>query len=298
MNILYIGLGKMGFNMVRRMQEKGHSVTAYDPNTESMARAATAGISTASSLADLIKSTRTRRTVWLMVPHTAVDRVLDELIPLLSPKDTIIDGGNSPYTETVRRAKKLGRKGIAMLDVGVSGGPNGARRGACLMVGGDVPTYDTYEPLFTDLAVKNGYAYMGTHGAGHFVKMVHNGIEYGMMQAIAEGFDILRESQYNPLLTDVAQLYNHGSVIESRLMGWLQSGLDAYGEDLAGITGRASASGEGLWTVETAHELDVPVKVIEDSLKAREKSQKKPSFQGQVISVMRNQFGGHDAGAK
>jgi 6-phosphogluconate dehydrogenase len=232
-----------------------------------------------------------------MVPHAAVDSVLGKLAAHLSPEDTLIDGGNSRYTDTVRRAKKLSRRGIHLLDVGVSGGPDGARRGACLMVGGDEATYERHEQLFKDLSVKNGYAYVGESGAGHFTKMVHNGIEYGMMQAIAEGFDVLRESGYNMPLTDIAHLYNKGSVIESRLMGWLASGFDAYGEDLAGITGRASHSGEGLWTVEAARELEVPVKVIEDSLKAREKSQKRPSFQGQIVSVLRNQFGGHNVEA-
>jgi 6-phosphogluconate dehydrogenase len=296
MHIAYIGLGKMGFNMVERMREKGHTVVAFDPSKENAERATTAGVTTASSIATLIAATPAPRTVWIMVPHAAVDAVLDKLTPHLSPKDTVIEGGNSPYQETIRRAKKLARKGIKMLDVGVSGGPTGARRGACLMVGGPIETFETNEPLFKDLSVKRGYAYVGENGAGHFVKMVHNGIEYGMMQAIAEGFDVLRASEYQVPLTEVARLYNSGSVIESRLMGWLLSGFEAYGEDLAGITGRAAASGEGLWTIDAAHELDVPVKVIEDSLKAREKSHKKPSYQGQIISVMRNQFGGHDAG--
>jgi 6-phosphogluconate dehydrogenase len=293
MHIAYIGLGKMGLNMALRMREKGHSVIAYDPQQESVHRAEAESIPTAPSLSALIDSVPSPRTVWLMVPHTAVDGVLEKLVPLLSPQDTILEGGNSPYKETIRRAKKLARKEIRLLDVGVSGGPNGARQGACLMVGGKQEVFESYEPLFKDISVKQGYAYVGESGAGHFVKMIHNGIEYGMMQAIAEGFDVLRASDYELSLADIARLYNHGSVIESRLLDWLVSGFDAYGEDLAGITGRAHASGEGLWTVETAHELEVPVKVIEGSLKAREKSQKKPSFQGQIISVLRNQFGGH-----
>ncbi len=258
--------------MVERMQEKGHLVLAYDPNKESVERARAVGIKAVDSLPELFPPSRTPRTVWIMVPHTAVDQVLDKIIPLLSPKDTIIDGGNSPYKETIRRAKKLGRKGIRMLDVGVSGGPAGARRGACLMVGGDPEVFDHYETLFQDLAVKQGSLYVGLQGAGHFTKMVHNGIEYGMMQAIAEGFDVLRNAPYEIPLTEVARLYDHGSVIESKLMGWLVSGFDAYGEDLAGITGSAAASGEGLWTVEAAQELEVPVKVIEHALKAREKA--------------------------
>jgi 6-phosphogluconate dehydrogenase len=293
MHIHYIGLGKMGLNMVERMIEKGHTVDAFDPSETARAKAKKAGAKVFPSIPELFKRKTTSRTVWLMVPHQAVDAVLDEVLPLLSEQDTLIEGGNSPYKKTKVRAKKAMGMGIRFLDAGVSGGPRGAREGACIMVGGDEGVFDEYEQLFADLSVENGYLYAGVSGAGHFVKMIHNGIEYGMMQAIAEGFDIMRASEYTLSLTDIAELYNHGSVIESRLVGWLKTGFDEYGEDLAGITGSASASGEGAWTVETAHALSVPATVIEDSLKAREKSQKKPSYQGQLVSVMRNQFGGH-----
>jgi 6-phosphogluconate dehydrogenase len=293
MHIHYIGLGKMGLNMVKRLLEQGHTVDAFDPSEPACAEAQEAGAHIFSSLPKLLAQNETPKTVWLMVPHQAVDSVLEEILPLLGKGDTIIEGGNSPYKKSRMRAKQAHSAGIRFLDAGVSGGPSGARNGACIMVGGEEAVFDEYEKLFADLSVPNGYLYAGASGAGHFIKMIHNGIEYGMMQAIAEGFDIMRASEYTLSLTDIADLYNHGSVIESRLVGWLQSGLDEYGEDLAGITGSASASGEGAWTVETAHALKVPATVIEDSLKAREKSQKKPSYQGQLISVMRNQFGGH-----
>jgi 6-phosphogluconate dehydrogenase len=295
MHILYIGLGKMGFNMVTRMREKGHTVTAYDPSEDTRARAKEAGVGVAESLSQLVLNATSPRTLWLMVPHQAVDEVLETVVPLLSKGDTIIEGGNSPFKKTKIRAKECVEKGIRFIDAGVSGGPSGARNGACIMVGGDEQVCAEYEELFADLSVPDGYLYAGTYGAGHFTKMVHNGIEYGMMQALAEGFDVLRASEYTLSLTDIAELYNHGSVIESRLVGWLKDGFEEYGEDLAGITGSASASGEGKWTVETARELNVPAPVIEDALKVREHSQKKPSYQGQLISVMRNQFGGHSA---
>lgn len=295
MHIAYIGLGKMGLNMVERLREKKYEVTAYDPSEEAREKARALGASVVSSLAELMEQVTHPRTVWLMVPHGVVENVLSELAPHISEGDTIIEGGNSPFKETVRRAEEHTARGVRFLDAGVSGGPGGAKAGACIMVGGDRRVFAEYEQLFKDLSVERGYAYMGKSGAGHFVKMVHNGIEYGMMQAIAEGFDVMRQSDFDLNLVEVAKLYNHGSVIESRLVGWLQNGFETYGEDLADITGSASASGEGLWTIETAKEMGIPVTVIEDSLKARELSQKNPSYQGQLISVMRNMFGGHSA---
>lgn len=295
MHITYIGLGKMGRNMVERLLAKGHTVTAFDPDENARVEAVALGAKVADSLAGLMEKTSSPRTVWLMVPHQAVDNVLNDLAPHLVPGDTVIEGGNSPFKQTIERAREHTTRNIRFLDAGVSGGPGGAKDGACIMVGGDKAVFDEYEQLFKDLSVEGGYAYMGKHGAGHFVKMVHNGIEYGMMQALAEGFDVMQKSEFDLDLIEVARLYNHGSVIESKLVGWLHSGFLTYGQDLAEITGSASASGEGLWTVETAKEMGIDVSVIEDSLKAREKSQKDPSYQGQLISVMRNQFGGHAA---
>ncbi len=289
----YIGLGKMGLNMAERLLEKGHQVAAFDRNTDAVAAIGTKGARTAGSLADLAASLPAPRLLWLMVPHQVVDAVLDELMPLLAPGDTVIDGGNSLYTDSQRRERMLSEKGIDFLDVGTSGGPRGAREGACLMIGGKKATYERLEPLFRDLAADHAYAYLGPTGAGHFVKMVHNGIEYGMMQALAEGFAVMRASSFGLDLTKAAEVYNHRSVIESRLVGWLVSAYEQYGPDLAGVSGSAAQSGEGMWTVNAAKELGMPVPVIEAALAFRLASQKAPSYTGQVVSALRNQFGGH-----
>ena len=297
MEITYIGLGKMGLNMVTRMIEKGYSVLAYDINQSARQDAEKIGATTLPSIEELIKNSKSPRTIWIMVPHQFVKNVLEKISPLLSVGDTIIEGGNSPFKDSINRHKEFNSKDINFLDVGVSGGPDGARNGACIMIGGKKEVYNAYAKLFEDLSVDKGYAYVGEGGAGHFVKMVHNGIEYGMMQAIAEGFDVMKNANFEkPLpLTDITDLYNHGSVIESKLVGWLKTGYEKYGEDLKEITGSAGASGEGLWTVETAEELNIKTPVIKDALNVRAESQKHPSYQGQLISVMRNQFGGHDA---
>jgi len=238
------------------------------------------------------------RLVWIMVPYQAVDEVLKELTPLLAPGDVVVDGGNSPYRKSIRRAKELEARGIDFLDVGVSGGPAGARNGACIMVGGKKEVFQRFETVFRDLSVPDGYGYMGWTGAGHFVKMVHNGIEYGMMQALAEGFAIMKASDFGLDLTQITDLYNHKSVIESRLVGWLQSAFVQYGEDLKDIAGSAAQSGEGMWTVEAGKELGIPTPVIQAALDFRIQSQKNPSYTGRLISAMRNQFGGHEVKAK
>jgi 6-phosphogluconate dehydrogenase len=229
-----------------------------------------------------------------MVPHQAVDAVLSDLMPFLEPGDTVIDGGNSPYKESMRRARELDAKGVAFLDAGVSGGPSGARNGACIMVGGKKEVFRMYEQVFRDLSVENGYAYLGKSGAGHFVKMVHNGIEYGMMQALAEGFAVLKTSSFKLDLAVVADLYNHKSVVESRLVDWLRSAFEEYGEGLDGVSGAVAQSGEGLWTVDAAKELGVPAPVLSASVDFRSQSQKGPSYTGKLLSAMRNQFGGHE----
>jgi 6-phosphogluconate dehydrogenase len=229
-----------------------------------------------------------------MLPYQEVDIVIEGLLPFLQKGDTIIDGGNSPYKKSIRHARGLEKKGIDFLDVGVSGGPAGARDGACIMVGGKRDVFERLEGLFRDLSVKGGYGYMGKSGAGHFVKMVHNGIEYGMMQAIAEGFTFLKTSPFNFDLLRVAELYNHGSVIESRLVGWLKDAFEEYGEDLNKISGSVSHSGEGLWTVEEAKEFGIPLPIIEGALSFRIQSLNKPSYTGQILSALRHQFGRHE----
>ena len=298
MQIGYIGLGKMGLSQVERLKEKGHDVVAYNRSEAPRIVAEDKGVKTVSSIKDLCGKLEGTKVIWLMVSWQAVDGILDELLDNLNEGDIIIDGGNSPYKKTIERSKLLNEKHINFLDVGVSGGPSGARNGACLMVGGDKENYEKLLPLFTDMAIVGGIAYAGRSGAGHFVKMVHNGIEYGMMQAIGEGFEIMKKSDFGLPLKDITELYNHGSVIESRLIGWLRKAFDEHTEDLSGVSGEVAHSGEGQWTVETAKELGVPVKVIEESLQFRQDSEGNPSYTGQVVSALRNQFGGHDVGKK
>ncbi len=280
--------------MVLRLLERGWDIVVYDPLRENVAEVAESGASGTSSLGELAEKSGTPRLLWLMVPHQRVDDVLEELAPLLTEGDTVIDGGNSNYKDSIRRARELGARGIGFLDVGVSGGPAGARNGACVMVGGEKGLFERHEALFEDIAAPDAYGYMGRSGAGHFVKMVHNGIEYGMMQAIAEGFTLMRDSGFGLDLREVCRIYNHGSVIESRLTGWLQKAFEEYGVDLEEISGTVSHSGEGLWTVETAKELGIPVPIIEGALRFREESRQNPSFTGRILSALRNQFGGHE----
>jgi len=298
MKLGYVGLGKMGFNMVERLLEKGHDVVAFDRNADAVQEVKNKGGRPADTLASLVAALPPSRLVWLMVPHQAVDIVLKELAPLLARGDVVVDGGNSPYKETIRRARELEARGIDFLDAGVSGGPAGARNGACIMAGGRKEAYQKCEALFSDLAVPGGLGYMGRSGAGHFVKMVHNGIEYGMMQALAEGFAVMKASDFRLDLTKIADVYNHRSVIESRLVGWLESAFLQYGEDLAEISGSTAQSGEGLWTVEAGKELGVPTPIIGAALDFRTRSQEHPSYTGKVLSAMRNQFGGHEVKVK
>lgn len=293
MKLGYIGLGKMGINMVERLLEKGHDAVVYDQSPEFVKKAVEFGATGADSLSDLVGKLDAPRTVWLMVPHSVVDEVLNELIPLLSDGDYVIDGGNSLYKKSIERAKRLTKENLHFLDAGVSGGPGGARNGACIMVGGEKQVFEKFEELFRDASVEGGYAYMGTHGAGHFVKMIHNGIEYGMMQAIGEGFALMKNSKFDLNLTNITDLYNHGSVIESSLVGWLKDAYKQHGEDLDVISGEVSHSGEGQWTVDESHEQDITIPVIEKSLNFRKESEGNPSYTGQVLSAMRNQFGGH-----
>jgi len=293
MKLGYIGLGKMGYNMVELLLDRKHDVVVYNRSEEPVRKIAQRGARPAGSLKELVSALVPPRLVWIMVPYQAVDPVLKELMPLLAKGDTVIDGGNSPYKESIRRSKELEARGIDFLDAGVSGGPAGARSGACIMAGGRKEVFQKFEALFRDLSVPDGYGYMGRSGAGHFVKMVHNGIEYGMMQALAEGFAVLKASEFGLDLLKITDVYNHKSVIESRLVGWLQAAFVQYGEELGEISGSAAQSGEGMWTVEAGKELGVPMPIIQGALDFRLQSQKNPSYTGKLISAMRNQFGGH-----
>jgi 6-phosphogluconate dehydrogenase len=284
----------MGFNMVERLLEKGYKVVAFDVNEKAVREIARQGAEPAASIKTLAGALTGPRLVWLMVPHEIVDAVLEEITPHLAKGDAVVDGGNSHYKDSIRRADSLTEKGIDFLDVGVSGGPAGARNGACIMAGGRREVYDRYQGLFHDLSVADGYSYMGPNGSGHFVKMVHNGIEYGMMQAIAEGFAVMKASPFNLDLPAIAELYNHGSVVTSRLTGWLAEAFGEYGQDLRAISGSVAQSGEGMWTVEAGHEYGVATPIIEGAVRFRTASQTDPSYTGRILSALRNEFGKHD----
>ncbi|MFN7088382.1 MAG: phosphogluconate dehydrogenase (NAD(+)-dependent, decarboxylating), partial [Candidatus Paceibacteria bacterium] len=292
-----VGLGKMGGNIARRLMEKGWRVYGYDRTPDITKSLEKEGVSGAYSLKDIIEAISPPRLIWLMVPAgKPVDEVLfgkNGLVSQLTRGDVVIDGGNSFFKDSIRRFEKLKKLGIHFVDVGVSGGPAGARYGAALMIGGEKSVFQKIEPLLKDLAQENGYQFFEGPGAGHFVKMIHNGIEYGMMQAIAEGFTVLKNSKYNLSLEAVADVYNHGSVIESRLIEWLRSALKLYGENLDDVSGLVGHTGEGEWTIKVAKEMKIKTKVIEEALKFRINSEKNPDYTGKILSALREQFGGH-----
>lgn len=299
MKIGYLGLGKMGLNMVLRLREKGHQVVAWNRSPEPGKTAAAAGAVIATDLENLVSQLSTPRLIWLMLPAGDItEQHLQKLIPLLEKGDTVIDGANSFYKDSQRRGALLHKHGIHFLDIGVSGGPSGARNGASLMIGGETETYSKLESLFADIASENAYQFFPGYGAGHFVKMVHNGIEYGMMQAIAEGFAVMKASEYDLDLEKVADIYQHRSVIESRLVGWAQSGFQRFGTDLDEVTSTIAHTGEGEWTVQAAKELGVEVPIIEGSFQFRVESGQKPAYTNKVVSMLRHEFGGHSVESK
>jgi 6-phosphogluconate dehydrogenase len=294
MNIGIIGLGKMGFALAEHMLEDGHHVTAFDVNKDFVNRAEEKGIIPSNSIEDFISKMSSPRVIWIMVPAGDItDNVLETIYPLLDSDDTILEGGNSHYKDSIRRAEKANSLGIHYLDVGTSGGIEGARYGACLMIGGDREIFNRLEPLFHDLSVENGYSYVGPVGSGHFLKMVHNGIEYGMMAAIGEGFEVLEKSEFNYDYEKVAKVWNNGSVIRSWLMELTEN---AFSKDakLDEIKGVMHSSGEGKWTIETALDLQVATPVIAMSLLMRYRSLEDDTFTGKVVAALRNEFGGHE----
>lgn len=293
MKIGMVGLGKMGLNLVQNLLHHQHQVVAYDVNAESVKLASGYGADGVLSLEDMIAKLEKPRIVWMMVPAgTIVDSVIDSLSPLIQEGDILIDGGNSHYKESVSRAERLAEKGIHYFDVGTSGGMEGAQNGGCFMIGGNQDVFASIEPLFKDMAVENGYLYAGENGSGHFLKMVHNGIEYGMMQSIAEGFEVLEKSSFNYNYEDVARVWSNGSVIRGWLMELMQS---AFSKDpkLDSIKGVMKSSGEGKWTVETALDLQANAPVIAMSLFMRYRSLEDDTFHGKVVAALRNEFGGH-----
>lgn len=300
--IAVVGLGKMGANIARRLKFKGWRVIGYNRTREVTDSLVPSGIEAVYSYRELAEKLPGPRVVWVMLPAgDAITEAIfgaEGLIKHLLPGDIIIDGSNSNFKDTVKRHNRAKRKGIGYLDVGVSGGPAGALNGACLMIGGRRELYEKLKYLFIDLETVGGTQYLGKSGAGHFAKMVHNGIEYGMMQAIAEGFAVLKKAPYKYNLRRIAKIYNNGSVIESRLIGWLKSAFMKYGDDLKDITPTVAATGEGKWTVEAARDLKIETKVIKESVDFRKKSASKPSYAGKILSALRHEFGGHRAESK
>jgi len=296
MQLGMIGLGRMGANMAQRLVRGGHRVVGLDPSAEARAASASQGIETAESLADLIVHLPTPRAIWLMVPAGAVvDQTLVELLPLLSTGDTVIDGGNSNYKDSIRRAATLAERGLHLVDCGTSGGVWGLAEGYSLMIGGDKAAVENLRPIFETLApaADRGWGHVGPSGAGHFTKMVHNGIEYGLMQAYAEGFSILQHKQAFGLdLHQIAELWRHGSVVRSWLLDLTATALEKN-PALTGIAPQVGDSGEGRWTVAEAIDLDVSAPVITLALLERLRSRDRDSYTDKLLAVLRNQFGGH-----
>ncbi len=293
MRIAMVGLGRMGLNMARRLLRGGHEVVAFDPRKEAVAEAGREGAVPAESLEDAVSKLSLPRVVWLMVPAGApVDENIGVLAGLLSPGDIVVDGGNSRYKDAPPRAQRLASKGIRFLDAGTSGGVWGLAEGYCLMIGGEEEAYREVAPVFSTLAPPGGFARMGPHGAGHFVKMIHNGIEYGMMQSIAEGFEQLETAPFPLDLPAIASLMNRGSVVRSWLMELAQKALAADAR-LAGLASYVEDSGEGRWTVERAVEAGVPAPAITLSLFMRFLSRQDDSFALRMLAALRREFGGH-----
>ncbi|WP_010652234.1 phosphogluconate dehydrogenase (NAD(+)-dependent, decarboxylating) [Oceanobacillus massiliensis] len=292
MKVGLIGLGKMGLNLGKNLMDHNHEVVAFDLNISAIEEIKKYGTNGVSNLKDLVQALEKPRVLWLMVPHSVVDSVITELTPMLSEGDILIDAGNSHYKDSIRRYNQLKEVGLRFMDAGTSGGMEGARNGACYMIGGDPETWDIVEPIFRDTAVENGYLYAGQAGSGHFLKMVHNGIEYGTMAAIGEGFEVLEKSQFEFDYEKVARVWNHGSVIRSWLMELTEN---AFSKDakLDGIKGIMHSSGEGKWTLETALDLQAATPVIAMSLLMRYRSLDNDTFTGKVVSALRHEFGGH-----
>ena len=332
MQLGMIGLGRMGANMVRRLMKAGHKCNIFDRIPTAVEDLAKEGAIGSSSLADLVKNLKKPRAIWLMVPAAVVDGVIAEILPILEAGDTLIDGGNSYYVDDIRRAKELALKGIHYVDVGTSGGVWGLERGYCMMIGGEAEVVRRLDPIFATLApgrgeiprtpgreklggtAEQGYLYCGANGAGHFVKMVHNGIEYGIMAAYAEGLGVLKSAnvgkkqsvadaettplrdpeqyQYDLNLTDVTEVWRRGSVIASWLLDLTASALISDPE-LAQFAGRVSDSGEGRWTIKAAIDEGVPVPVLTTALYERFASRGEADYQDKLLSAMRFGFGGH-----
>jgi 6-phosphogluconate dehydrogenase len=293
MQIGFVGLGRMGLNMVTRLTRAGHEVAAYDRSADAVARAQAAGARGVDSLDALVGALAAPRAVWVMVPAgEPTESTVNALAERLAASDVVIDGGNTNFHDDVRRAGVLASKGVQYIDAGTSGGIWGLQEGYCLMVGGDADACGRLEPIFLSLAPEHGYLRVGGHGAGHYVKMIHNGIEYGLMQAYAEGFELMDASEYDIDLAAVAALWNHGSVVRSWL---LELAARALAEDktLADLKGYVEDSGEGRWTLQEAIERAVPMPALTTAVFTRFRSREDNPFAERMLAALRNQFGGH-----
>ena len=300
MQIGFIGLGRMGANMVRRLVRDGHGVVAYNRTVEKAVElaqeehAAGHDLTAATSVEELVSKLAKPRVAWIMVPAgDATEEQIRELLEHLEPGDTIVDGGNTNFHDDVRRHAQCAEHGVRYVDAGVSGGIWGLANGFCLMVGGDREAVEPIEPAFRSLAPADGYLHAGPPGAGHYVKMVHNGIEYGLMQAYAEGFEIMHASEYPLELGKIAELWNHGSVVRSWLLELAIDAFERNGPDLSNLKGWVADSGEGRWTVQEAIDRDVPAPVTTLSLLTRFRSRQDDSYGAKVLAALRNEFGGH-----
>ena len=292
MRLAMIGLGKMGYNMTLRLLQGGHEVVAVDRNLEVARELAGKGAVFAENIADAITKLQAPRIAWVMVPSQVTDAVINELGERLSKGDVLIDGGNSNWHDSRARAEKLAAKGIHWCDAGTSGGIWGLKNGYCLMVGGAPEPVKLCEPIFKTLAPADGYAHVGAAGAGHYVKMVHNGIEYGLMQAYAEGFEIMKTSPYGLDLHKIAAIWGHGSVVRSWLLELLEDALEKD-HDLKALKGFVEDSGEGRWTVQASIDQNVPAPIITLSLQTRFRSRQDESYGAKILAALRNEFGGH-----
>jgi 6-phosphogluconate dehydrogenase len=293
MELGFVGLGRMGLNMVTRLSQGGHQIVAYDRSADAVSRAEAAGANGAASLDAVVAALAAPRAVWVMVPAgDPTESTVSALAGLLSPGDVVIDGGNTNFHDDVRRATTLQAKGIQYIDAGTSGGIWGLKEGYCLMVGGDADVCRRLEPIFLTLAPEHGYLRVGGPGAGHYVKMIHNGIEYGLMQAYAEGFELMHASDYHIDLGAVAALWNHGSVVRSWLLELTARAL-ADDHDLSELEGYVEDSGEGRWTLAEGIERSVPLPTLTAALFTRFRSRENNPFAERLLAAMRNQFGGH-----
>ncbi len=291
------GLGRMGFNMAQRLLDKKEKIVVFNRSRENVDELAKKGAIPSYSHEEFIKKLGEDKIVWLMIPHQAVDQVIKDLKPLLNKDDIIVDGGNSNFNSTIKRAKQLEKEGVSLVDVGVSGGIIAAKEGYCMMAGGDEKAYKKVLPYIKKMCQKDGYGYFGKSGSGHFVKMVHNAIEYGMMESIGEGIELLDKGPYKNLdLHQISKVWNNGSIIRSFLMEMTESGLKKHNE--LEVSGEVADSGEGRWAVETAMEYKVPFTVNTQALFSRYRSRMKDSTSNKIVAIMRDGFGGHGLGKK